>query len=67
MYLDITEIKDLIEGRLKCGKHTCYDSSGRVQGTYRRRWPTLPYPVIPESELDWEGCVVTHLPTIAMA
>ena len=58
MYLDITEIKDLIEGRLKYRKCPCCDSNGKVWFDGRTGEDALPYPPpgIPDYALAWEGC-----------
>ena len=58
MYLDITEIKDLIEGRIKYRKCPCCDTNGTVWFDSTKTSGVLPYPHtgIPEEDLGWETC-----------
>lgn len=58
MYLDLTEIKDLIEGRMKYRKCPCCDTNGLVRFDSTKAAGMLPYPPpgIPEEDLDWETC-----------
>ena len=58
MYLYITEIKDLIEGRIKYRKCPCCDTDGNVWFDSTRTSGVLPYPLpdIPEEDLGWETC-----------
>ena len=58
MYLGITEIKDLIEGRIKYRKCPCCDTDGIVWFDSTRTSGVLPYPPpdITEEDLGWETC-----------
>ena len=56
MYLYITEIKDLIEGRIKYRKCPCCDTDGIVWFDSTKPYGALPYPDIPEEDLGWESC-----------
>ena len=58
MYLELRDVKDLIEGRLKYSKCPCCDSDGKVWFDLRTGEGGLPYPPpgITEEDLDWETC-----------
>lgn len=58
MYLSTTEIKDLIEGRIKYRECPCCDADGIVWFDSTKTSGVLPYPHpdILEEDLRWELC-----------
>ena len=61
MYLGITEIKDLIEGRMNYRKCPCCDTNGLVWFDLSESTKTfggLPHQPrgVPEEDLEWETC-----------